>query len=108
MENLKFRKFCIKNFTFDYFDSIIKLEDFDIDNILIDEISHKNIYDISYRTLIGLKPLRIRFNRINGCLVLLALEKYDTIYNKIKYLKSQKVASHRFFLLLRKNQNWFL
>ena len=41
MENLKFRKFCIKNFTFDYFDSIIKLEDFDIDNILIDEISHK-------------------------------------------------------------------
>ena len=41
----------------------IKLEDIDFDNILIDEKSLKNIliYDISYKTLIGLKPLRIRF-----------------------------------------------
>ena len=34
-----------------YFDDIIKLEDFDIDNILIDEKLHKNIliYDISHK-----------------------------------------------------------
>ena len=46
----------------------IKLEDIDFDNILIDEKSLKNIliYDISYKTLIGLKPLRIRFGKIEG------------------------------------------
>ena len=46
----------------------IKLEDIDFDNILIDEKSLKNIliYDISYKTLIGLKPLRIRFDKIDG------------------------------------------
>ena len=47
---------------------IIKLEDFDLDNILIDEKSHKNIliYDILCRTLIGPKPLSIRFDKIDG------------------------------------------
>ena len=49
-------------------DGIIKLEDFDLDNILIDEKSHKNIliYDILCRTLIGPKPLSIRFDKIDG------------------------------------------
>ena len=37
MENDKFKKVCIKNCTCYYFDNIIKLEDFDIDNILIDK-----------------------------------------------------------------------
>ena len=43
-------------------------EDFDWDNILIDEKSHENvlIYDISYKTLIVLKPLRMRFDEIHG------------------------------------------
>ena len=68
MENNKLKKVCIKNRIYCYFDDIIKLEDFDIDNILIDGKSHKNtlIYDISYQTLIGSKPLRIRFNKIDG------------------------------------------
>ena len=46
----------------------IKLEDFDFNNILIDEESHENIliYEISYKTLIGLTPLRIRFDKIDG------------------------------------------
>ena len=37
------------------FDCIIKLEYFDIKNILIDEKSHENIliYDIPYKPLIG-------------------------------------------------------
>ena len=41
-----------------YFSDIIKLKDFDIDNILIAEKSHENIliYDISYKTLIYSKP----------------------------------------------------
>ena len=64
MKNNKFKTIRIK----DYFDGIIKLEDFDFDNILIDEKSRKNIliYDILCRTLIGPKPLSIRFDKIDG------------------------------------------
>ena len=57
MENNESNRVCIKNRTCYYFDDKIKLEDFDLDNILIDEKWHKNIliYDISYKTLIGSK-----------------------------------------------------
>ena len=49
MENNGFRKVRIKNRTCYSFDDIIKLEDFDLDNILMDEKSYENIliYDIS-------------------------------------------------------------
>ena len=59
----------IKNCTCYYFDDIIKIEDFNFDNILINE-KYENIlgYDISYKTLIGTNPLRIRFDRINNLL----------------------------------------
>ena len=43
MENNEIKIVCIKNRTCFYFDDIIKLEDFDLDNILIDEKSHENI-----------------------------------------------------------------
>ena len=48
MENNEFKKVHIINHTCYYFDDSIKLEDFDLDNILIDEKSHENIliYDI--------------------------------------------------------------
>ena len=51
-----------------YFHDIIKFEDFILNNILIDEKSHKNIliYNISYKNLIGLKLLRIKFDKTNG------------------------------------------
>ena len=67
MDNNEFEKVRIKNRTCCYFDNIIKLEDFDIDNILIDEKLHENIliYGISYKTLIEAKPLRIRFDKID-------------------------------------------
>ena len=41
--------------------------DLDFDNILIKERSYKNIlaYNISYKTLIGAKRLRIRFDNVN-------------------------------------------
>ena len=57
----------IKIGTFYYFDDIIKFEDFDLDNILIDEKPQENIlvYEISYKTLVGTKPLRIRFDKID-------------------------------------------
>ena len=53
-----------------YFDGIIKFEDFDLDDILIDEKSYRNIlvYNTSYKTVIGAKPLHIRFDKIDGLL----------------------------------------
>ena len=67
MENNEFNKVRIKNRTCYYFDDIIKLEDFDLDEILIDEQSYENfvIYDISYKTLIDPKPFRRKNLRRN-------------------------------------------
>ena len=50
-----------------YFDDIVKPENFDFDNILIDKKSHQNIliYDISYKFFFGATPLRVRFNKID-------------------------------------------
>ena len=55
------------------------------------------IYDISYKTLIGSKLLRIRFDKRDGFirvndgtryLTLFDSEKYDAIFNNIRYLRS--------------------
>ena len=114
MKNHEFIKVCIKNCTCFYFDVIIKFEDFDFDNTLIDEKANENIliYNISHRTLIGPKPWRRRFDQIDGflrvydwrrCLALFGSEKYDAIYNRIRYLICQKsgityVISHKYEL----------
>ena len=47
---------------------MIKIEDFSFNNILIDEKSYDRllVYYISFKTLIDVKPLRIRFNEIDG------------------------------------------
>ena len=74
-----------------------KFDDFDTNNILIDEKSNENIlvHNISYKTLIGSKPLWIKLNKIHGYigvydrsryLVLFGGEKYDFIYNRIRCL----------------------
>ena len=57
----------VKNRTCYYFDDIIKIEDFNLNDILIVEKSYENIlvYNISYKNLIA-KPLWIRFNKIDG------------------------------------------
>ena len=49
-------------------DDIIEIEDFDPDNILIDENSYENIlvYNNLRKSLIDCKPLRIRFDKIDG------------------------------------------
>ena len=46
----------------------IKTEDFNLDNILIDEKLYQNIsiYNISYKTLIDAKSLGIIFDKIDG------------------------------------------
>ena len=68
------------------------------------------IYDISYQTLIDSKPLRSRFDKIDGFiriydgtryLALFGFEKNDAIYDRIRYLTSPKssityIFSHYF------------
>ena len=63
IENNKFKTVCVKNRTCYYFDDIIKFEDFDYNNILIDE--NILIYNIPYKNLIGPKSLRIRFGKVD-------------------------------------------
>ena len=79
MEKNEFPKICIKNLTYYYFDDIIKLEDFGLDNFLIDEKSHETIliYEISYKPLIGSKSLRNRFDKKDG---------FIKVYDGSKYL----------------------
>ena len=87
------------------------------------------IYNISYKNLNDGKPLRIRFNKIDGFirvydgtryLVLFGGEKYDFIYDRIRYLVGVKsgityVISHNYakikvdsydYLLLEKNNDF--
>ena len=61
-----------------YFDDITKIVDFDC-AILLDEKSHKNIfvYDMSYKTLISVKNLRIRFDGTDG---------FIRVYDGTRYL----------------------
>ena len=68
--NDKLKETDIKNRKCYYFDDITKIENFDFDSILLDEKSYKNIlvYGISYKTLIGVKPLRIRFDKVDECI----------------------------------------
>ena len=120
MENNELKIVCIKNYTCYYFEDIIKLEHFDLDNILINEKSHENtlIFDISYKILIVSKLLRIKFDKIDGIikiyngtryLTLFDIKRYDVIYDRIRYhiiLKSSitDIFSPYFF----ENQSWFL
>ena len=86
---------------------IICLDFWDIDfsDILLDRKSYSGkyeivlIYDILYKTSADAKPLRIRFNKINGFIkvydgirhqVLFGPRWYDAIYNMIRYLTSEK------------------
>ena len=106
----------------------------------MDERSYKNIliYGILCKNLIGAKPLHIMFNKVDEFirvydgtryLVLFGPEKSDAIYNRIKYVISQKngitfvfsqnyakikIDSQRFFtsrilikLVLSKNRNYY-
>ena len=68
-------------------------------------------YDISYITLIGAKPVRIRFNKVNEFvrfydwsryLVLFGDEKYDFIYNRIKLFIRVKVGPISYLIFYQK------
>ena len=62
------------------------------------------VYDILYKTLIDSKPLWIRFSKLDGFiriydwtryLTLFGSEKYDAIYDRIRYLIRLK-SSHTY------------
>ena len=94
------------------FDDIIKIEDFNLYNVSIDEKSYKDtlVYAILYKTLIDAKPVHIRFDKIDRFirvyygtryLMLFGSKRYDFIYNRVRYLLSVKssiryVISHSY------------
>ena len=91
-----------------YFDNIVKFEDFILIIFLIDKKSNKNILicNISYKTLINPKRLSIRFNKMDGfiktCdgtryLRFFCSEKYDAIYNRIRYFIGAEKWHHVYF-----------
>ena len=80
-----------------HLDDIMKFEDSDLGNILLDEKLNDKIlnYDVSKITLITAKSLRFRFDKVDGlircydatkCLIVFYFEKYETIYDRIRYL----------------------
>ena len=79
----------IKNHTCYYFDDIIKIKEFDLNNISINKKSYKNIlfYNISYKSLIDFQPFHIRFKKIDEFIrALFRSEKYDSIYKELDIL----------------------
>ena len=79
MNNLKETNF--ENCIFYFFNDIIKVEYFDLDNISSDEKSLENIliYETSYKTLIGAEPIPASFNKVHGFII---------TYNGTRYLVS--------------------
>ena len=95
----KLKEINIKNRASYYFDGIINGTVINFSNILLDKKIYENIsvYDISYKTQTGPKPLRIKFDKINWLIMVLdgkiehlVLFDYGLLHNicdKIKYLK---------------------
>ena len=101
--NNELKEIDIKNRTCYYFDDIVKIKGFVLDNSLTDEKSHENIlvYNISYKSLVDYKPSRIGFDKIDGFirfydgtryLALFGSEKYDSIFNRIRCLIIVKIG----------------
>ena len=93
----------IKNRMCYFFDDIISGSKISFSNISLDKKLYEQIsvYNISYKTPTGPKPLRITFDKIDGFimvldskikhLVLFDYGLFDKICDKIKYLISKKV-----------------
>ena len=69
----------IKHHTCYYFDDIIRIEDLIIDNISTDKKPYEKflVYNISYKSLIDAKPLRIMHDKIDG---------FIRVYDSTRYL----------------------
>ena len=77
-----------------YLDDIMRLEDIDFNNFLVDEKSYENIltHYISCKIFIGAKQLCIRFNKVDGIIkiysgtIYIYIYIYNAIYDRINYL----------------------
>ena len=76
----EFKKVNVKNCAYYYFDDIMEIEDINVDNILLDEKSYKNIllYNTVYKEFMDAKLLRISLNKIG---------KIIKIYHGNRYLE---------------------
>ena len=70
-----------------------KIEDFDVNSILIDKKSHDNtlLYNVSYKTLIGTKPLLISFDKINGFIRVYDGTRYLVLFRMKKMVLFQQI-----------------
>ena len=81
--NDEFKEIDIKNCMCYHFDDIMKVEDIDFNNNLLEEKSYENslenisIYNISYKIFMVAKPSHIRFDRVDG---------FIKSYNGTRYL----------------------
>ena len=76
------------------------------------------VYDISYKAMIGVKPLCIRFDKIDGFirdydgikyLVLFGPEKHVAIFQRIRYLRSKKCdITFLFLIIMQKSKFIFM
>ena len=110
--NDKLKEIDIEYLTCYYFSDMIEFEDFDLGNTKYMKNNTKIFQFIKHtkKTLIGAKPLHVRFDKIDGFiksydgtryLVLFGGEKYDFIYNRIRYVigvksSSTHVTSHNY------------
>ena len=97
-----FKKIDIKSCGCYYFDDIINGTDINFSDILLDKKLHENVsvFDILYKTSTGPRPLRIKFDKIDGFIMVLDAKikhlilfnygLFDKICNEIKYRISKK------------------
>ena len=101
-----------------YFDDITTDRDIYSVDILLDEKTYETyknilIYDISYKTSTGAKPLCIRFSKIDGFikihdkiryLVLFDCGWFDKLCDRIKYLIIEKVVLQIVLIILEESK----
>ena len=108
--NNNLKEVDVKYCTCYFFDGVIKIEHFDLDNILKDEMSYENIlvYNISYKSLIDSKSLSIRFNKVDEFIRIHDGIRYHiSVKSGITYMISHndasiKVDSYDFFTSIEK------
>ena len=97
----EFKRINIKNGTCYYFDDIIRVEDIDFDNILLEKKSFENIliYDISYKALMGVKPLSIRFDEVYGVIKIYDGTRYLQLFSSWFY---RRIDDRMNYLIVKK------
>ena len=107
----------IKNCTFYHFDDLMTVGGINFNDILLDQKSYGNIliYDISQKTFMVEKPLRVWLEKVDvfikvyyviRYLILFASEKQNAIYDRINYLISEKVVLDIVLIIIQQELEW--